>query len=110
MQFEVEDRGSGVAIVRAVGKLNLISAPVLRSVVTRAIADHGNRIVVDLAGVEFIDSSGLGALVGCLKAARQADGDLRIARPTDQVLMVLRLSSLDRVLASYASPDEAYGV
>jgi anti-sigma B factor antagonist len=55
-----------------------------------------------------MDSSGLGALIGCLKTARQADGDLRIAAPNEQVRMVLRLSNVDRVLRSYDDPSEAY--
>jgi anti-sigma B factor antagonist len=55
-----------------------------------------------------VDSSGLGALIGCLKSARQAGGDLRIAQPTAQVTMVLQLSNLDRVLKSYGSAEEAY--
>jgi anti-sigma B factor antagonist len=48
-----------------------------------------------------MDSSGLGALVGCLKSARQAGGDLRIAAPSAQVLMVLKLSNIDRILRPY---------
>jgi anti-sigma B factor antagonist len=56
-----------------------------------------------------MDSSGLGALIGCLKAARQAGGDLRIAAVQPQVKMVLELTSMDRVLTSYASADEAFG-
>jgi anti-sigma B factor antagonist len=55
-----------------------------------------------------MDSSGLGALVACLKSARQAGGDLRIAAPSEQVTMVLELSNLDRVLVGYASAGDAY--
>jgi anti-sigma B factor antagonist len=63
--------------------------------------------VVDLSGVEFIDSSGLGALIGELKKARQAGGDLRISGVTDQVATVLRLTNLDRVLRPYADVQTA---
>lgn len=97
-----------VAVIRGEGRLNMVSAPLLREAVTEAIASGRPRIVVDLSGVEFMDSSGLGALVGCLKSARQAGGDLRIAAPSEQVVMVLQLSNLDRILTSYGSPEEAY--
>jgi anti-sigma B factor antagonist len=74
-----------------------------------AALDAGRRrIVVDLSNTSFMDSSGLGALIGCLKSARQADGDLRIAAPNEQLRMVLKLSNVDRVLRSYGSADEAY--
>jgi anti-sigma B factor antagonist len=108
MEFAVESINPGVAVIRGVGKLNMVSAPTLRSVVTKTITDHGSRIVVDLSGVEFMDSSGLGALVSALKTTRQAGGDLRISAPSAQVQMVLKLSNLDRVLAAYSSPAEAY--
>jgi anti-sigma B factor antagonist len=65
------------------------------------------RLVVDMADVDFVDSSGLGAIVGVLKAARQAGGDLRIARPTGQLRSILELTMLDRVLRPYETVEEA---
>ena len=54
-----------------------------------------------------MDSSGLGAIVGGLKAARNAGGELRIARANQQVLLVLDLTSLNRVLTPYETVEEA---
>ncbi|RWZ51165.1 anti-sigma factor antagonist [Labedella phragmitis] len=108
MQFTTEHLGTDIAVVRADGRLNMVSAPELRETVTVAITTGRSRIVVDLGATSFMDSSGLGALIGCLKSARQAEGDLRIAAPNDQVRMVLKLSNVDRILRSYDSPDEAY--
>ncbi|PSL37400.1 anti-sigma-factor antagonist [Labedella gwakjiensis] len=108
MDFRTENVGTDIAVIRGDGRLNMVSAPHLREQVTRAINAGRNRIVVDLAATSFIDSSGLGALVGSLKAARQADGDLRIAAPNDQVRMVLSLSNVDRVLRSYTDPGDAF--
>ena len=65
-------------------------------------------IVVDLTAVDFIDSSGLGALVNGLKIARQAGGDLRISAPTDQVKLVLQLTNMERVLYPYPTVESAY--
>ena len=65
------------------------------------------RLVVDLHAVDFIDSSGLGALIGGLKPARQQGGDLRIAAAGDQVRAVLKLTNLDRILSPYATVEEA---
>lgn len=96
------------AVIRGEGRLNMVSAPRLREAVTEAIASGRPRIVVDLGAIDFMDSSGLGALVGCLKAARKAGGDLRISAPSSQVEMVLQLSNLDRILTSYATAEEAF--
>lgn len=108
MQFSTENLGTDIAVVRADGRLNMVSAPELRETVAAAIAGGRSRIVVDLEATSFMDSSGLGALIGCLKSARQAEGDLRIAAPNEQVRMVLKLSNVDRILRSYDSPAEAY--
>jgi anti-sigma B factor antagonist len=108
MEIHTSRLPDGLVTVRGDGRLNMVSAPALRAVVEQEIGAGNTRVVVDLSSVEFIDSSGLGALVGCLKAARQAGGDLRIAGPNKQVTMVLQLSNLDRVLKSYSTAEDAY--
>ena len=62
---------------------------------------------MDLAACEFMDSSGLGAIIGGLKAARQAGGDLRIARLLPGDDRPRRADQLDRVLRPHASVQEA---
>jgi anti-sigma B factor antagonist len=108
MDFSTENVDTDIAVVRGDGRLNMVSAPQLRETVLAALDAGRRRIVVDLSNTSFMDSSGLGALIGCLKSARQADGDLRIAAPNEQLRMVLKLSNVDRVLRSYDSTDEAY--
>jgi anti-sigma B factor antagonist len=108
MDFSTENVDTDIAVVRGDGRLNMVSAPQLRETVLAALDAGRRRIVVDLSNTSFMDSSGLGALIGCLKSARQADGDLRIAAPNEQLRMVLKLSNVDRVLRSYGSADEAY--
>jgi anti-sigma B factor antagonist len=105
MDFATQNVDDLVAVIRGEGRLNMVSAPRLREAVSEAVAAGRPRIVVDLSAVDFMDSSGLGALV---KTTRQAGGDLRIAAPSEQVTMVLKLSNLDRILTSYASASDAY--
>jgi anti-sigma B factor antagonist len=107
MELVVAPQGPGVAVARLEGRLDLLSAPDLKKLLTQTVADGHPRLVVDLAGVAFIDSSGLGALISGLKAARQAGGDLRIAAAGDQPRTVLQLTTLDRVLRPYATVEEA---
>jgi len=106
--MELEERRSRKLVVLAPqGKLNLVSAPAVKARVDELVRGGDVRIVVDLGGVEFIDSSGLGALIGGLKSARQAGGDVRIAAPGEQVKAVLRLTNLDRILAPHDTVEEA---
>src|SRR5580765_2781523 len=106
MEVALEPRTDGAAVVRLSGRLDLVSAAEVRQVLSRAVSDGRRRLVVDLGDVPFIDSSGLGALIGGLKAARQAGGDLRIARPTEQARLVLQLTNLERVLKPYPTVEE----
>ena len=108
MDIIVENIAEDIAIVRPTGRLNMVTAPIVRETIVAAIAEGRPRVVVDLGRVEFIDSTGLGALIGSLKSARQAGGDLRIARPTAQVQMIFSLSNLDRILTAHATPEEAF--
>ncbi|RIJ48446.1 anti-sigma factor antagonist [Clavibacter lycopersici] len=101
-------REDDVTVVTATGMLNMAAAPELRQAIHDALDPAPQRVVVDLAGVDFIDSSGLGALIAGLRAARDAGGDLRIAAPGPQVAMVLQLSNLDRVLISTPTAEAAY--
>ncbi|MWV50214.1 anti-sigma factor antagonist [Rathayibacter sp. VKM Ac-2803] len=110
MQLSTEKIEPDIVVVRPVGRLDLTSVPEFEAVVLRAISDGDLRVVVDLAGVDFLDSSGLGVLVACLKEARRAGGDIRVASPAEQPAMVLRLSNLDRLLGTTESVEDAYRV
>lgn len=96
------------AVVRPEGRLTASGAPRLKQAIKRLIDEGNSRIVVDLGQTEFIDSSGLGALIGGLKAARLAEGDLRLAAASDSVKSVLKLTSLDRVLRDHPTVEAAF--
>jgi anti-sigma B factor antagonist len=105
--FSISDPVPGSAVIAVAGPLNVVSARGLRDAVAEAVGRGPNpRIVIDLSGVPSIDSSGLGALIGGLKAARAAGGDLRIAAANQQVITVLELTNLNRVLRPYASVED----
>jgi anti-sigma B factor antagonist len=108
MEYTVKDLGDGVAVLHLDGRLNMVSAARLREAVTSTVAKGHTRIAVDLAGVDFMDSSGLGALISGLKTTRQAGGDLRIAAPSEQVKLVLQLTNMERVLMAHERAETAF--
>lgn len=107
MNIERENRAGGVTVLRPEGRLDLVTAPAFKQHVADVVKTASRRVIVDLNKVTFIDSSGLGALIGGLKSARQAGGDLRIARPGDQAKVILELTTLNKVLKPYATIEEA---
>ncbi|WP_194762378.1 STAS domain-containing protein [Microbacterium sp. UFMG61] len=102
------DIRDGYAVIALSGRLTATGAPLLRKAVTDLVASGDARIVVDMAALQFVDSSGLGALVGALKSARVAGGDLRIAAVPEAVRTVLHLTNLDRVLRDHPTPESAF--
>jgi anti-sigma B factor antagonist len=107
MQIDVTQPRDGVAVLRLDGRLNMVSAAQLKQAITGSVDGGCARVVVDLAAVTFMDSSGLGALIAGLKKARQEGGDLRITGVTQQVATVLALTNLDRVLQAHDSVEGA---
>jgi anti-sigma B factor antagonist len=106
IQFDLQQR-DGAAVVGVRGRLDMVAAPQLRAIVDEQVAAGTSRFVVDFGPTEFIDSSGLGAVVGALKAARLAGGDLRICGVAGQVELILQLTNLDRVFRSYPTVEAA---
>ncbi|WP_405373013.1 MULTISPECIES: STAS domain-containing protein [unclassified Microbacterium] len=96
------------AIVAVSGRLTAPGVPRLRSAIDDLVSSGAARVAIDLAATEFIDSSGIGALIGGLKVARLAGGDLRIAAVPEAVGMVLKLTNLDRVLRAYPTAGGAF--
>ena len=104
LQLEEHD---GWAVARASGDLDLTTAPRLREQLVQVVMDGQPRIVLDLEGVDFIDSTGLGVLVGVLKRTRSQGGDLRLVSQRSGLRKILELTTLDRALPLAATIADA---
>jgi anti-sigma B factor antagonist len=110
MLFDVGvSRRDGWTVLAVVGELDVASAPRLRQEVHRVAVDPEPAIVLDLSGVDFLDSTGLGVIVGILKRVRTQGGDLRLAGAPDRVRRVFEITRLDTVLPMHADVDAAIG-
>jgi anti-sigma B factor antagonist len=98
--------GRVVVVLR--GELDVTEAASVAAALTE-VAARERQIIVDLAGLEFIDSSGLAALVRVRKHARHAGGDLLLAAPQQQVLRVLAVTRLIEVFSVHACVEDAAG-
>jgi anti-anti-sigma factor len=97
----------GVGVVRCAGRMveGVESAALEREV--ESVLDESSFVVLDLAAIDFIDSSGLGLLVRLRNRARLAGGDLRICAPSARLKEILRVTRLEKVLAPYDSASSA---
>ena len=97
----------GYAVVALCGELDLLDASDVASHLIAAVAAYGPSIIVDLAGLRFIDSCGLGVLVRVLRWTRESGGDLPLAAPRRQVRRVLGVTGLIDVFSVYPSVKQA---
>jgi anti-sigma B factor antagonist len=89
---------SGWTVIAVAGEVDVVAAPQLRSEIVRVVSEGTTDLVLDLSGVVFIDSFGLGVLVGAVKRVQSHDGRLRVVIGEARVMAVLELTGLDRIL------------
>jgi anti-sigma B factor antagonist len=94
-------------IIEVSGEIDVYTAPKLRECIT-SLVDEGHRdLIVDLEKVEFMDSTGLGVLVGGLKRVRTHEGSLELVCTQERLLKIFRITGLGKVFAIHGSQAEA---
>lgn len=98
MELKVTLRREGdVAVIAFDGEVDVYTAPVLRDAISKVLAGGERHIVADLTRVGFLDSTGLGVLVGRLKAVRMLDGAMRVVITNPRVLRNFQITGLEKI-------------
>jgi anti-sigma B factor antagonist len=105
--LELVTAGDNCAVLQITGEVDVSTAPQVRDQVVRLIADGVVRLIADLRDVTFLDSAGLGALVGSLRRVRVHDGSLTIATSTSRLLRLFELTGLASAFTVYPTVWEA---
>lgn len=98
---------AGWTVVSVYGELDVATAPELRERLIEQISDGHLRLVLDLDGVDFLDSTGLGTIVGALKRARTHGGDLRLVCTDTRIMRLFEITGLDKAVPLLPSLDAA---
>ena len=111
MELKVSSRSQGDHTVVAVsGEIDLYTAPRLHSELAAAVMGEGPaRVVVDMAGVDFCDSTGMNVLLAALRRARERGGDLVLAGPRPAVRKILQVTGLESVFTVLDGPAAVAG-
>src|SRR5215471_12747580 len=100
VELNVSSRSQGdhVSVIVA-GEIDLYSAPMLQADLAEIIdgAAQATRVVVDMSGVEFCDSTGMNVLLSSLRQVRERGGELELAAPRPAVRKILQVTGLDAV-------------
>jgi anti-anti-sigma factor len=106
---EVKVDGS-VAVVSISGEIDISSSPRLEHDLHSAWESAGRgHLVVDLRGIDFMDSSGLGVLTRARDTIQRADGEITLVRPQPTVRRVLEMTGIDKLFAFADAPPASLG-
>jgi anti-sigma B factor antagonist len=97
----------GHTIIEVGGEIDVYTAPRLRDKITELVGEGHYNLVIDMEKVDFLDSTGLGVLVGGLKRARSHDGTLRLVCDQEKILKVFRITGLTKVFPIHATLADA---
>jgi len=94
-------------VVEVGGEIDVYTAPKLREQLVELVQNGSYHLIVDMEQVEFLDSTGLGVLVGGLKRVRAHDGSLRLVCTQERILKIFRITGLTKVFPIHDTVEEA---
>ena len=110
MNLDLETSKKGdVAIISLRGEIDVYTAPRLRQALIDLVEGGSKDIVVDMDKVDFLDSTGLGVLVGGLKRVKSNDGEMKLVVTQDRIMKIFDITGLAKVFPMFGSLDEAVG-
>lgn len=108
VELTLEHRTEGdTTVLDVAGEVDVYTAPKLREKLVELVSDGHYNLVVDMTKVEFLDSTGLGVLVGGLKRVRSHNGSLELVCSQERILKIFRITGLTKVFPIHDSLDEA---
>jgi anti-sigma B factor antagonist len=104
VELSLETRQSdGRTIVAVGGEIDVYTAPKLRDVISELVAEGHYHLTIDLEQVDFLDSTGLGVLVGGLKKARSHSGSVELVCSQERLLKIFRITGLAKVFTIHGA-------
>jgi len=104
LESEVRDDWTVLSVK---GEVDIYTSPTFRDELIRLIEQGGNQLVIDLLGVDFMDSTGLTVLIFGKKRINESDGDMKLVCGEGPVQKILTVTGLDKVFSIHPSVDEA---
>jgi anti-sigma B factor antagonist len=100
-----DETPEGFTVCRPVGELDAFTVSQFR----QALADmaNGRRLLIDMSGIPFVDSAGLGALIGAIRRTRELGGDVAVACNRPTLVRLLRTTGFDRIVTVAETLEEA---
>lgn len=107
MRVNSRTPGDTICVMHIEGEVDVYTAPQLKQDIVE-IAERGvKHLIINLSKVEYLDSTGLGVLIGGLKRLREGEGNLVLVGPGMRILRIFEITGLDKIFDIYETEDEA---
>lgn len=106
LQIDIQHDGD-TAVFSLVGSLDIATSPSVRASLIEAAGQGAHDLIVDLTRLEFLDSTGLGALIGAQRRAQEQQGRVRLVVTEGPIARLLNITGLGRIFAVYRTLDAA---
>jgi len=107
LTLDVHAETPGITVITVGGEIDVYTAPKLRERLISLVEEGNCQLIVDMEAVEFLDSTGLGVLVGGLKRVRAQDGWIDLVCTQSRILRIFRITGLNKVFSTYDSVADA---
>ncbi len=107
LTLNVHPEPPGFTVIEVGGEIDVYTAPKLRERLVSLVESGSYELIVDMESVEFLDSTGLGVLVGGLKRVRAHEGWIDLVCTQSRILRIFRITGLNRVFSIYDTVGEA---
>jgi anti-sigma B factor antagonist len=107
LTLNVHSEPPGFTVIEVGGEIDVYTAPKLRERLVGLVESGSYQLIVDMESVEFLDSTGLGVLVGGLKRVRAHEGWIDLVCTQSRILRIFRITGLNRVFDIYDTVPEA---
>ena len=107
LSLDTQQVDTVTALITVTGELELANCATVREAVVGLLAQSVTRLAVDLSGLSFIDSSGVGVIIGALKRVRERNGAFALVCSNPSIMRVFEITGLTEVFSFYSTPEEA---
>ena len=107
LTLNVHSEPPGFTVIEVGGEIDVYTAPKLKERLVSLVESGSYQLIVDMESVEFLDSTGLGVLVGGLKRVRAHEGWIDLVCTQSRILRIFRITGLNRVFSIYDTVRDA---
>ncbi|MBI3948654.1 MAG: STAS domain-containing protein [Armatimonadetes bacterium] len=107
LDINVTRESGGIPVIKLEGEVDIYTCPQLKDTILRLIDEGNYHIIIDMERVPYIDSAGLGVLVGARRRVGEHDGSISIVNPNPSVFKVLEITRLTKIFDVYQDKEGA---